>query len=48
VAPNQKRNIRFAKETGMRIVNMIQGFLYVCQSYPQLRGLILLVIGSYT
>jgi exonuclease III len=35
-------------ERGMRTMNWVQGFLYIRESYQQLRGLSLLVIGCHT
>jgi hypothetical protein len=35
-------------ERGMKTMNWIQGFLYIRESYQQLRGLSLLVIGLHT
>jgi hypothetical protein len=48
VAPYQQGNIHFSMEIGMRTMNWVQGFLYIRESYEQLRGLSLLVIGCHT
>jgi hypothetical protein len=38
----------FSKERGMRIMNWVQGFLYIRESYQQLRRLSLVMIGCHT
>jgi hypothetical protein len=38
----------FFVERGMRIMNWVQGFLYLRESYQQLRRLSLLMIGCHT
>jgi hypothetical protein len=38
----------FCMESGMRTVNWVQSFLYIRESYQQLRGLSLLGIGCHT
>jgi hypothetical protein len=38
----------FCMERGMRTMNWVQGFLYIRESYQQLRGLSLLMIGCHT
>jgi hypothetical protein len=45
VAPNQQANIlvHFSMERGMRIINQVQAFSYIRESYQQLRGWSLLV-----
>jgi hypothetical protein len=44
----QQGNTHFPMERGMRTMNWVQGFLYIRESYKQLRGLSLLVIGCHT
>jgi hypothetical protein len=48
VAPKQQENTHFAVERGMRIMNWVQVFLCIRESYQQLRELSLLVIGCHT
>jgi hypothetical protein len=38
----------FSMERGMRPINYVQVFLYIRESYQQLQGLNLLVIGCHT
>jgi hypothetical protein len=38
----------FYMERGMRTINWVQVFLYIRESYKQLRGLSLLMIGCHT
>jgi exonuclease III len=38
VALNQEMNIHFSMERGMEIMNYVQAFLYIRESYQQLRG----------
>jgi hypothetical protein len=38
----------FSMERGMRTMNWVQGFLFIRESYQQLRGLNLLMIGCNT
>jgi hypothetical protein len=45
VAPYQQGNTHFSRERGMRTMNWEQGFLYIRESYQQLKGLSLLMIG---
>jgi hypothetical protein len=48
MAPNQHENTHFSMESQMRILNYIQVFLCIRESYQQLKGLGLLVIGCHT
>jgi hypothetical protein len=48
VAPDQQVNIHFSMERGMRIMNSAQDSSYIRESYRQLRGYSLLVIGCRT
>jgi hypothetical protein len=48
VEPHQQENTHFSVESGMRTMNWVQGFLYIIESYQQLRGLSLLMIDCHT
>jgi hypothetical protein len=48
VAPNQQENAHFSMEREIRTINWVQGFLYIRESYQQLSGLSLLMIGCHT
>jgi hypothetical protein len=48
VALHQQENTHFSMERGITTMNWVQGFLYIRESYQQLRGLSLLVIGCHT
>jgi hypothetical protein len=49
VAPHQQEGTHISVERGLRTMNWVQGFSYVRgESYQQLRGLNLLVIGYHT
>jgi hypothetical protein len=48
VAPNLREKTHFSMERGMRIMNYVQIFLFISESYKQLRRLRLLVIGCHT
>jgi hypothetical protein len=48
VALNQQENIHFSIERGMRTMSYVQVFLYIRESYDQLRGLSLFVIRCHT
>jgi hypothetical protein len=48
VAPHQQGNTHFSTERGMRTMNCVQSFLYITESYQQLRGLSSLMIGCHT
>jgi hypothetical protein len=48
VEPNQQENTHLSMARGMRIVNEVQVSLCIRQTYEQLRGLRLLVIGVHT
>jgi hypothetical protein len=45
VTPNRQELDHFSVESGMRTVNWVQVFLYIRESYRQLRGLSLLVVA---
>jgi hypothetical protein len=47
VAPYQQRNTHFSMERGMRTINLVQGFLYIRESYEQLNWLSFIVIGCH-
>jgi hypothetical protein len=42
---HSSRGTHFSMERGMRTMNWVQGLLYIRESYQQLRGLSLLMIG---
>jgi hypothetical protein len=44
----QQGNTHFSMERGMRTMIWVQGFLYIRESYQQLRGLSLLMLGYHT
>jgi hypothetical protein len=48
VAVNQQANIHFSLERGMRIMNEVQVFPYIRESYQHLRGQSLLLMGCRT
>jgi hypothetical protein len=48
VALNEQANIHFSMEKGMKIMNLVQVFSYIKESYQQLRRQSLLVIGYHT
>jgi hypothetical protein len=48
VAPDQQGNTHFPMERGMKTMNWLKGFLNRRESYQQLRGLSLLMIGCHT
>jgi hypothetical protein len=41
------REYTFCMERGIKTINLVQGFLYIRESYQQLRGFSLLVIGCH-
>jgi exonuclease III len=43
----QQGNTHFSTERGMKTMNWVQGFLYIRETYQQLRGLSLLMIGCH-
>jgi hypothetical protein len=47
LALHQQENTNVCTEREMRTMNWVQGFLYIKESYQQLRGLSLLVIGCH-
>jgi hypothetical protein len=38
VAMNEQVNIHFSMEKGMKIMNLVQAFSYIKESYQQLKG----------
>jgi hypothetical protein len=48
VAPNEQENTHLSMERGMRIMNWVQVFVCMRESYQQLRVLGLLVTGCHT
>jgi hypothetical protein len=48
VALNQQENTHFDSERGMRIMNWVQVFLHIRESYQQLTGSSFLATGCHT